>query len=102
MDKAVAEVLLAQGYLLAVAKKGRMPKRIMEIKLKYDPTTGEGAIHGMKFLSKPSRRLYAGYRDLMRVRQGYGTAVLSTPGGIMISKEARKKKMGGQLLFEIW
>jgi small subunit ribosomal protein S8 len=100
MDMAIAEILVATGFILSAAKKGRAPKRIIEIELKY---TGEqGAISNIKFLSLPSRRLYAGYKEMRSVRQGFGVAVVSTPGGIMTSREARKKKVGGQLLFEIW
>ena len=74
-----------------------MPKRIIEIEL--DPTRSLG---GLKFLSKPSRRLYSGYKKVKRVKSGYGMAVLSTPKGILSDKEARKEKVGGELLFEIW
>jgi small subunit ribosomal protein S8 len=101
MDMAVAEVLAKTGFIAAATKKGRMPKRIIEIDLKYT-AEGQGAIENIKFISVPSRRLYAGYKDLRKVRQGYGIAVLSTPKGIMTGQEARKAKMGGQLLFEIW
>lgn len=100
MDMAVAEILVATGYVAGAAKKGRTPKRIIEVDIKY--TEGAGAITGMKFLSVPSRRLYAGYKDLRRVKQGYGTAVISTPKGLMTIANARKQKLGGELLFEIW
>ena len=101
MDFAIAELLERHGYVDAAAKKGRSPKRVIEIKLKYD-TSGKGALHGVKFVSKPSLRRYVGYRDVKSVRQGYGTAVLSTPQGILVSKEARGRKLGGELLFEVW
>jgi small subunit ribosomal protein S8 len=100
MDMAIAEVLAARGFILSAAKKGRAPKRIIEIELKYEGETG--AISGVKFLSVPSRRLYAGYKEMRPVRQGFGMAVVSTPSGIMTSSQARKSKIGGQLLFEIW
>lgn len=99
-DMAVAEILLATGFISAAAKKGRVPKRIIEIEPKYE--AGKGAITGMRFLSVPSRRIYAGYADLRPVRQGYGIAVISTPSGVMTARDARKQKVGGQLLFEIW
>lgn len=100
MDMAILETLSKNHYIESAAKKGRSPKRIVEINLRYED--GEGAVRGVKFLSKPSRRLYAGYRDLRKVRQGYGHLVLSTPKGIMTGGEARKQKLGGELLFEIW
>ena len=100
MDLAVAELLSARGFLGTVTKKGRMPKRVIEIDLKYDG--GKGAVSGVNFLSLPSRRLYAGYEKLRPVKQGFGMAVVSTSKGIMTSSQARKQKIGGQLLFEIW
>lgn len=100
MDMAVAELLVKHGYLLEAAKKGRMPRRVIEIRLAYP--NGNPAITGINVISKPSRRLYAGYRDLRKVKQGLGMSVLSTPQGIMGGMDARKKKVGGQLLFEIW
>lgn len=100
MDFAIAEILAARGFVASVSKKGRTPKRIIEVDLKY--TNDQGAITGIKFLSVPSRRIYAGYKDLRKVRQGFGIAVLSTPKGVMTADDARKQKLGGQLLFEIW
>ncbi len=100
-DFNVAELLAKNSYLESVTKKGRMPKRVMELKLKYDQN-GRGVINGIKILSKPSRRLYGSYKDFWPVKQGYGIAAVSTPQGVMTTKEARKMKLGGQLLFEIW
>jgi len=100
MDFSVAELLERFGYVKSVEKKGRMPKRIIEIELAYED--GAGAIHGVKFVSKPSLKEYRGYKKLFLVQQGYGLGVISTSRGIMTSKEARKQKIGGALLFEIW
>lgn len=100
MDLIVAEMLVKNGYLDSVVKKGRMPKRIIEIKLKYEK--GVGAISGIKIISKPSRRLYSKSARLRPVKQGYGTGFVSTSKGIMSNQEARKQNLGGQLLFEIW
>lgn len=98
---AVAELLAKHHYVESAVKKGRMPKRVIEIKLKYDQT-GQGTIEEIKVLSTPSRRLYRGYKDFRPVRQGYGLAAVSTSKGIMTMQEAKKMKVGGQLLFEIW
>jgi len=100
MDWRVAEILAANKYIESVEKKGRPPKRALEIKLRY--IDNRGAINGVKFISKPSRRIYIGYKDLKPVRNGYGIGVISTPRGIMTTREARKNKVGGQMLFEIW
>ncbi len=101
MDMNVAEILVKRGFIAGASKKGRMPKRIIEIDLKYGEDK-KGVITGVKFLSVPSRRLYSGYTDLHRVRQGYGTILISTSKGIMTVESAKKNKVGGQLLFEIW
>ncbi|KKU15328.1 30S ribosomal protein S8 [Candidatus Wolfebacteria bacterium RIFCSPLOWO2_01_FULL_45_19] len=100
MNETVAHLLLKHKYVAGVVKKGRMPKRMLEVELKYE--NGSGVIRGIKFVSKPSRRIYAGYRDLKSVKQGYGMLMISTPEGLMSGSEARKKKLGGELLFEIW
>ncbi len=101
MDFVIAELLAKHKFVDAAFKKGRMPKRILDVKLKYD-AEGRGAVQGVRVLSKPSRRLYAGYKDLRPIRQGFGLLVISTPKGIMDGKSARQQKLGGQLLFEIW
>jgi|SRR3989344_3087125 len=100
LDFAISELLVKNNYLESAAKKGRMPKRVIEIKLKY--TDGKGVINNVTFLSKPSRRIYGGYSELRKVKQGYGLAVISTSKGLMTTGEAKKAKVGGQLLFEIW
>ncbi|MEK7192175.1 MAG: 30S ribosomal protein S8 [Patescibacteria group bacterium] len=101
MDFAIAELLAKNKYVASVAKKGRMPKRVIEVKLQYDKN-GVGAIEKVRFVSKPSRRIYSGYENLRPVRQGFGIGVLSTPKGLMTNMEAKKAKVGGQLLFEIY
>ncbi len=100
MDLAIAELLAKHKFIDSVEKKGRMPKRVLDIKLRY--VNGEGVIGGVEFLSKPSRRLYSGYKDIKKVLSGYGVLVVSTPRGILEGGEARKEKVGGALLFKIW
>lgn len=101
MDFVIAELLTKHKFLDGASKKGRAPKRVLEAKLHYDKE-GKGSVQGINVLSRPSRRLYAGYKDLRPVRQGYGLLVISTPKGIMDGKSARQQKLGGQLLFQIW
>lgn len=100
MDEKIAEILKSEGYLENVEHKGRGPKKILDLKLKY--LEGNGAISGVKFISKPSRRIYLGYADIRPIKQGYGLLVVSTPKGIMTGKRAKKEKVGGVALFEIW
>ncbi len=101
MDMVVLDVLLKHGYIAGVNKKGRMPKRAIEIILKYDEHK-KGVIHGVTYVSTPSRRIYAGAQELRPVKAGHGLGVVSTPKGIMAYHEARKAHVGGELLFEIW
>lgn len=98
LDYSVATILARHHFIKQVEKKGRGPKRVMEIIL----TTNMRQIDGIKFISKPSRRIYSGYKDFGSVRRGFGIAVVSTPMGIIDTKEARKNKVGGEVLFEIW
>ena len=99
-DFAIAKFLQDKGYVGAVDKRVLGKKSIIDIALKY--TNGQPAITDLRLVSKPGRRLYVGYRELQSVRQGHGMAVLSTPEGVVSNKEARKKKLGGEYLFQIW
>lgn len=97
MDYAVLELLTRLGFVKKSEVKGRLPKRIIEVDFNTDQP-----IQGLKLLSKPSRRLYASYKDFKRVKGGHGFLAVSTSKGILSGEEARRKKVGGQLLFEIW
>lgn len=99
--QAIAEKLQQVGYLKAIEKKGKKIRKTLDVTLKYDEA-GEPAIHGVKRISKPGRRLYKGANQIMPVKYGHGALLLSTPRGIMTDKEARKEKVGGEALFEIW
>jgi small subunit ribosomal protein S8 len=100
----IATILNKGGYVGEVErtkrKTGRSEHEYLDVALKYD--NGVGAISGMRLVSRPSRRLYTGAKDIKPVRSGFGFAVLSTPKGIMNSKEARKENVGGEIMFEIW
>ncbi len=100
LDFAVAKALEERGFIAGVEKRALGKKNVLEITLKYRGK--EPAISGFKIMSKPSRRLYTGYRDLKAVKRGYGVAVLSTPEGVLTDKEAKKRKVGGEELFQIW
>ncbi len=100
-DLAILEALVKSNYLDSVARKGKGVKRIIDVRLKYKEN-GRAAISGIAFLSRPSRRLYRGSRDIRQSRQGYGHYILTTPKGILTGEEARRLRVGGQLLFEIW
>lgn len=97
LDLSVCELLRNHGFVKKVEVKGRSLKKIIEVELKAEPT-----IQGIKILSRPSRALYAGYKEMKKSKGGTGYLVVSTSRGVMTSEDARKQKVGGQLLFEIW
>jgi len=101
LDLAILEALVKKGYLESAVKKGRGIKKIIEAKLQYDKDNKPG-VSGVKFISTPSRRIYLGYKDMKKARDGYGYYIFSTPKGIMTNIEAKKNKVGGEILFEIW
>lgn len=98
---AIAEKLKNAGYIQSVDKKGKKVRKTIDIALKYN-AAGAHVIHGVKRVSKPGRRLYRAAREIVSVRYGHGSLILSTPRGVMTDKEARKEKVGGEALFEIW
>jgi len=98
---AIAEKLRDAGYIKAVEKKGKKTKKTLDIILKYDEA-GKPVIGGVKRVSKPGRRVYKNAREIVPIRYGHGSLFLSTPKGIMTDKEARKEKVGGEALFEVW
>lgn len=96
----VVDALARKGFVKPGVKKGKTAKKTLEIGLIY--VNGKARITDAKRLSKPSKRLYKGYSDIHRVMQGYGSMFISTPRGIISDDEARKQKVGGEILFTIW
>ncbi len=98
---AVANKLVAAGYLESVEAKGKtVQTKTLEITLKYKD--GAHRINGVKRVSKPGRRLYTKVADIYPVKFGKGHLILSTPAGILTNDEARAQNMGGEQLFIIW
>jgi len=98
---AIAEKLAAVGYVKTIEKKGKKIKKTLDIVLSYD-ADGNHKIQGVKRISKPGRRMYKSVLEIVPIRYGHGALILSTPKGIMTDKEAKKEKVGGEALFEIW
>jgi len=100
----IAEILKDSGFLSNIEKKSKKGKKTeheyLLLQLKYNDS--EGALSGVKFISKPSRKIYIKSKDIKSVRSGYGISIISTPKGIMSSKDARKQNLGGEILFEVW
>jgi small subunit ribosomal protein S8 len=96
----VADALARKGYVKPGVKKGKGVEKTLEIGLIY--VNGKARINDVKRLSKPSKRLYKSYSEIHRVMQGYGSLFVSTPKGILSDDEARREKVGGEILFNIW
>lgn len=99
-DEQVLSILEREKFISSFEKKGKNPKRFFEIVL-FNSESKNG-ITGTKIISTPSRKIYEPYTKLREVRQGYGVSVISTSQGVMTGKDARAKKIGGQVLFYIW
>ena len=96
----IAQILEKNKFVDKVEKKGRKVDKFIDITLKYDDKAP--AISGIKKFSKPGQRIYIASGEIKQVRGGYGIAIISTPKGLMTNKEARKQKLGGELICEIW
>lgn len=99
-DERILEILTSRKYIAAYDKKGRAPKRVLSIDLKYE--NGAGAIEGVRFVSRPSIHIYKGCDEIRPVKSGRGLVIVSTPKGIMTGDQARREKVGGEIFFEIW
>jgi len=101
LKKAIAEILLEEGYVKSVEEINEDKQNVIRIVLKY----GEGkskTITGIKRISKPGLRVYAGNDELPKVLGGLGVAIISTSKGIMTDKKARVEGIGGEVLAFIW
>ena len=97
----IARILKEEGYIEDFKYINEKPQPQIEIILKYDENK-RPVIAGVKRISNPGRRIYKGYKDLPKVLDGLGIAIISTSQGIMTDHEARKRKIGGEVLCEIW
>jgi len=98
---AICELLKKEGFIEDVTIKGKKPStKAIEVTLKYVGKTAK--ITGVSRVSKLSKRVYGGVHDIKPVRQGRGLLILSTPKGIMKGEDAKKEKVGGELLCKVW
>ena len=101
MKKAIAEILLNEGYIKSynVVEDGK--QGIIRIALKYAPGK-QKVIHGLRRVSKPGLRIYASCEEMPRVLNGLGIAIVSTSKGVMTDKKAREENVGGEVLAFVW
>ena len=98
---AIAQILLNEGYINGYEVVGEGIDSKIVVTLKYG-AKGEKVITGLKRISKPGLRIYAGYDELPKVLNGMGIAIVSTPKGVMTDKEARRQHHGGEILAYVW
>ncbi len=99
--KAIAQILVDEGYINSFTVEEDGKQGIMEVQLKYGPGKSR-IITGLRRVSKPGLRIYTSCEDMPKVMKGLGIAILSTSKGIMTDKEARKANVGGEVLAFIW
>ena len=102
LKKEMTKILYDQGYILNYKFIDDGKQGVIKMALKYDPKTKEAAIKKLIRVSKPGLRKYAGYRSIPRVLNGLGIAIVSTSQGVMTDKEARKQKIGGEVLCYVY
>ena len=103
LKKEITKILFQKGYILNYKFEDEVgPQGNIKIALKYDPATKVNAIKALQRVSRPGLRHYVGYREMPRVLNGLGIAILSTSKGVMTDKEAKDLKLGGEVLCYIY
>jgi len=98
---AFLKLLRNEGFIDNVEKKGRLSKRKIVVDLKYTED-GKPKITKIRKISKQGQRIYSTYKELKPVKSGYGVSILTTSKGLLTNKEARKNKIGGEIICEVW
>ena len=102
MKTAIANILVDEGYIAKYEITGEGVQKNLHITLKYGKDKNERIISGIKRISKPGLRVYAGSEDMPKVLGGLGIAIVSTNKGVITDKEARKQHVGGEVLAVVW
>jgi len=101
LKESVIKVVVEEGFLKEYTKVEEKGRPLLRIWLKYD-SSGRPVLRGVKRVSKPSLRAYAGTSDIPLVQNGLGVNILSTSRGIMADRDARRQHVGGEILFSVW
>lgn len=101
LKERIVRVMIAEGYVQECSVIATDEKRDLRVWLRYD-ADNRPVIVGMTRVSRPSRRVYVGAREMPSIRRGMGINIVSTPLGVLVDREARKKNVGGELLCSIW
>jgi small subunit ribosomal protein S8 len=101
LKEEMAKLLAQEGYVTGYRVEGDVPKRRLVVEMKYGPDR-QRTISGMKRVSRPGRRVYADRDHLPRVLGGLGVAILSTSQGLMTDRQAARRRIGGEVLCQVW
>ena len=103
MKRSIADLLKREGYVADVNEEewGPQKRKTITVTLKYSADR-TAAFRGLRRVSRPGRRVYVRHSEIPRVLSGLGVSILSTSQGLMTDKEARQKRVGGELLCEVW
>lgn len=96
----IAEILKKESFLSDCKKRGTKASKIIRITLNYEDKVP--VLSGFKRISKPGQRVYRKFNEVKRVKNGYGIAIISTPMGLLTDREAKREKVGGEVLVEAW
>jgi small subunit ribosomal protein S8 len=103
LKKEIARILFEKGYILSYkVVEGETAQGVLKIALKYNPKSKKPAIKELQRVSRPGLRHYAGAEELPRILNGLGIAIISTSKGLMTDKEAKKEKIGGEVLCYVY
>ncbi len=102
LKKDITKILFEKGYILNYKFEEEGPQGTIKIALKYNPQSKVNAIKSLTRVSKPGMRKYTGYREMPRVINGLGIAIISTSKGVMTDKEAAELKIGGEVLCYVY
>ena len=97
----IVKILKTEGYIKNFKKIQNEWQNFIRIFLKYDEKN-DPIIHGLSKVSKPGRRVYSGYREMPRILNGYGIAIVSTSDGVITGRKAVEKQVGGELICTVW
>jgi small subunit ribosomal protein S8 len=97
----IAKILQEEGFIDGYTETAEKPQGNLVIRLKYTGR-GEPVITGLERVSKPGKRVYTGHQDIPWVRAGLGISIVSTPKGLMTGRQARRNRLGGELLCNVW
>jgi small subunit ribosomal protein S8 len=101
LREAICRVLQSEGFLESVDVAGEVPKKRLAIRLRYSPTR-EPVIRGLQRVSRPSIRRYSGADAIAKAKGAMGVHIVSTPLGVMTGREAKRKRVGGEILCRVW